>query len=389
MHPSTSQIKERFFMPEGSYFLSHAMGCLPVSYETSVNTFFSQWKSQGNNAWDNWLDSIKTFQSNLAKLLGGDVEEFCPQVNISSAVSKIIGSLPSRKGRKKLLVSESAFSSTVFALGIGEALGYKMEVIKKDEDHDSILSNWEKILTEDVQLIFITHVLSDNGLRYPVKEIINLAKEKEIFTIVDIAQSAGIIPINLLEWNADFIVGTSVKWLCGGPGAAFLWANKVTETFHLKPIEVGWFSHKEPCKFYVHHFEHAEGAKRFWGGTPSVFPFIIAANSLNELLKIGIEKVYAHNVKLTSQLLDIFNELNLKVISPINEEHRSGTIVIQFTNKIVAESLFEREKILIDARSFGFRISPHIYNDENDIEMLRKSLLREVFDERNSINHGL
>ncbi len=362
-----NKYKQDFFLPQGTYLLNHSVGCLPCQTAREKEDFFNLWKCQGGEAWDKWLLSINEFGQSLASLLNGSSEEFCPQTNISSAVSKILLSLPRRQSREKLIISEMDFPSIGFIMGQMERLGYKLKIIPSECGTFS-LERWKEYLTEDTQLVFITHVIYGNSFMNPVREIVEYAKKQGIFTLVDIAQSVGVVPINLRAWNADFVVGSSIKWLCGGPGAGFLWAN--TEAIsQFCPLDVGWFSHENPFEFDIANFRYSNTAKRFWGGTPSVIPFVIAKSSIDMINHIGVEKIRTHNQYLTETLIQTALANNLTVKTPISPPRRGGTVAIDFKKPQQVFESFKQENIFIDMRpGFGLRFSPHIYNDYEEIK---------------------
>lgn len=361
--------RKYFHTPDAIYFLNHSVGCLPKVTEKSAKKFLNLWKKKGGLAWPIWLNAIHEFNNSLAKLLNASSIEFCPQVNISSAVTKIISSLPKRKSRNKILLSELDFPSMGFVLEQSKKLGYEIEFLQPENNVFS-LSQWEKALTKNTQLALITHVTSENSYQNPVAEITNIAHNKKIFTIVDIAQSVGVMPINLQKWSADFVVGTSIKWLCGGPGAAFLWANLEKIDLFL-PQDVGWFSHENPFEFDIHNFQYAKDASRFLGGTPSVLPYLLAKSSIDKILEIGIENIYKHNQALLDILLAKLKNLEIKISSPCSRNERGGTCVINFSNNKKMVEKLQEKNILVDCRPrFGIRISPHIYNTRSEISFM-------------------
>jgi kynureninase len=216
-------------------------------------------------------------------------------------------------------------------------------------------------------LVFISQVYSNSGQQAPVKSIVEKAKQQGILTLIDVAQSAGIIPLDLTEIAADFIIGSSVKWLCSGPGAAYLWVSP-NQLKNCEPKDVGWFSHDNPFEFDIHKFRYHQGALRFWGGTPSVAPFILAAHSIDYANQLLPGLVRQHNLKLLALLHNAFGE---QLVSPREASKCSGTAILQFgdAQNSVLKAL-KSAHIGIDARSLGIRVSPHIYNDEHDIEYL-------------------
>ena len=227
-------------------------------------------------------------------------------------------------------------------------------------------------MQDDVQWLLVTQVQSNTGVQVPVAEIVALARQKNILTVVDSAQGVGILPIDVQQWGASFVLGSCVKWLCGGPGAAFLWAHPEIVA-DCTPQDVGWFSHQNPFEFDIHHFAYHPGALRFWGGTPSVLPFVLAANSIAYLQAYGIAKIRAHNLALTEKIITALDPAFL--ISPPAAEKRSGTLILHFAaqqERVIAA--LRTAQIRFDVRPKGIRISPHIYNRADEIDVLLSSL---------------
>jgi kynureninase len=361
-------VRKKFLVPNSLYFLNHSVGCLPRSSRLVAERFFSSWQNFGGEAWDSWFEQIEQFKLNLAKLLkANSPHEICPQTNVSASISKIIGSLPQRAQRKKILIAEQAFPSVGFASQMSAQSTHEIEYINSGFTHEEVLANWLPKLTDNVQLIILNHVLSNNSFAYPVKELIEYAKAKNIYTIVDVAASAGIKPINLAEWDADFVVGTCIKWLCGGPGSGFLWVNnKRIEAF--QPTEVGWFSHQDPSELDIHHFEYAPDARRFWGGTPSILPFVIAAESIRTFLEVGMNQIVSKNNLLVERLLQACQLLDIKINSPLSKIERGGTVVIDVPDTLRAKTYFADKGLWVDQRVEGFRISPHVYNEIEEVD---------------------
>ncbi len=373
-HPINNSYQDLFHIPDGIYLASHAVGCLPkAAQQTVTDHFFTPWKNTGTHAWHDWLDSLELFRRNIAGVLHGKITEICPQVNISVATYKILSALPLRANRQKIIISTSAFPSTGFALSVGGKGIYEMQFLENDTNaYADVLKIWEQVLQEDVQLILLTHATSTNSFRYPITEILQMARAKGIYSIVDVAQTVGVLPIHVNTWNADFVVGSSIKWLCGGPGAGFLWANENSlENFEPKPV--GWFSHKDPFEFDVYRFEYAKDARRFWGGTPSVIPFVVANEGIKTMLEIGIESIYQHNQLLSQKLISGLQALDLSLTCPVLDEQRGPTVTVKLPNPAKAQGFFTDNHLSVDYRGAGgFRLSPHIYNSSTDIDTALK-----------------
>jgi kynureninase len=243
--------------------------------------------------------------------------------------------------------------------------GFRLRCIPDTADFNALVC-WESTLDEDCCLAFITHVHSNTSRQVPVAEICKLARDREITTVVDVAQSAGVVPVDVREWDADFVIGSSVKFLCGGPGAGFLWVNdRVLRD--CRPTDVGWFSHADPFEFDIHRFRYAESALRFWGGTPAVLPYTVAANSIETMNEIGIERIRAHSLELTQTILD--NVPRIFLFSPARPANRGGTVVLDFgEQQSAAAEALASAGVHFDMRRTGMRLSPHVYTSTEEIE---------------------
>jgi kynureninase len=356
---------DQFVALEGTYLLSHSVGRPPVTTSDALHrNFLLPWMAGDAEVWPSWLACIEEFRRAVARLLNTTAALVCPQVNLSSAVTKVLGALPRSSNRSKILLSEDDFPSMAYVLQQATHLGYQLAFIPRQENTLD-LDVWRHYLTDDVAFTLVTHVHSNSSRLQPVSDIVQLARERSILSLLDIAQSVGAVPIDLTSINADFAVGSCVKWLCGGPGAGFLWVN-ADILQRCQPTDVGWFSHENPFEFDIHQFRYASDALRFWGGTPSVTPYAVAVNSIAVVSNIGVDTIRAHNQQLTQQIIDAVDPA--AVISPLAPETRGGTLVLHFGEQqkdIVAR--LKHANVHFDNRATGMRLSPHIYNSMAEI----------------------
>lgn len=370
------EIESSFCLNDDIYLLNHSVGKLPRSTrEIFEQEYFAPWENADGDPWQHWLAIIENFQSSLAQLFNGQAHEFCPQANISSALSKLLGALAtSTDNRKTLLYSENDFPSTGFVIQQAKQLGFTPKVITKELDPQD-LNVWNEHLTHEVAAVLIAHVHYNTSRLIDVEAITQLCRQRGIFSIIDIAQSAGIIPIDVQQWQADAVIGSSVKWLCGGSGAGYLWMkDEVAE--QLTPSDVGWFSHQLPFEFDINHFKYHRGALRFWGGTPSVAPYCIATNGIKTVDTIGVKTIRAHNQQITQTLVDQLQEFGHRLNSPINAEARGGTLVIKLIDKYEQsiQKKLNQLNVKFDTRALGIRISPHIYNSQEQMHVLIQAM---------------
>ncbi|NNE58202.1 MAG: aminotransferase class V-fold PLP-dependent enzyme [Hellea sp.] len=360
-------MRDQFIIPEGGpYFLTHSTGPLTVrGLKYLRDSYLTPWTEKGGNVWPEWLVIIDRFRAGLGKLFVGEADDFCPQQNVSSGLTKYLLSLPGRKGPIKVLMHGHAFPSMGFVVQALRSAGHELVLIPGQLPASDI-NVWAEHLTDDIGAVLITHVHSNTGAVSPVKEIAATARAKDVRTLVDVAQSNGIMPINLKDWNADAVFGSCVKWLSGGPGAGWMWVNP-ERADDLTPIDVGWFSHEDPFEFDIHNFRYAGSAKKFWGGTPSIAPYALALGGVETILEIGIDKMRAHNL-----------ELMQTVLPDRNFSQNGGTICFDADDRAEALSAkLTAENAFFDRRDNTLRLSLHITNTAEEAQMLRDLLVRD------------
>lgn len=362
-----------FSKPPHPYFLSHSAGLLPATAEAGLTRdFFNPWAAGRGDLWPLWLDRIEAWRRALAPVIGAKPEDICPQTNISSALTKILFALPARAGRTKIVLTGDDFPTAGFVLEQGRRLGLAPLFIKGGA-HLADPGAWSAAFGDGVRLVHVTHVFSNTGVRAPVAEIVRRAKAAGASVIVDVAQSAGAVPVDAARWGADFVVGTSIKYLCGGPGAAFLWANP-DGVKDYAPADVGWFSHENPFEFDIRNFRYAPGAARFWGGTPSVAPYVIARAGAEAIGAAGPSAIEARSQSLLDRLLARVPPE--AILSHAMPGERGAAVILRPRAFESARAALKEEAIAHDERMGGFRFSVHLYTEEAEIDRLAAALER-------------
>jgi kynureninase len=171
------------------------------------------------------------------------------------------------------------------------------------------------------------------------------------------------------ELGLDFATGGSVKWLCGGPGAGYLYARRDLWP-ELKPRVTGWVAHKSPFAFDPSAMEYAEDGFRFLNGTPAI-PALYAAKAGYEIIaEVGVERIRAKSIRQTSRLVELAQEAGYPVRSPLNSSERGGTVVIDVPGGDDVVRELARRDFLVDYRpGAGIRVAPHFYTKDEELEL--------------------
>lgn len=359
-------VADRFHLPPGAIYLkSHSVGCQPRAAEAALrDRLLAPWREAGE-AWPHWLSAIDEWRAALGRLIEVEARDICPATNASAALSRYISALGQATERRTILLAPSAFPTIGYVASGLAAAGWTTRYLPDDADVRDAAS-WRAALADDVALVVAMHVSSNSGALADLAAVAAVAKAAGARCIADCAQSVGVVPVTPAEWGVDAVLGTSVKWLCGGPGAAWIWVAP-HDRVALAPMERGWWSHENPFEMNIRDFRYAPDARRWWGGTPDVAPFILSAVGIGEIATIGVDRIRAHNRTLQAILRDALEPLTPQWRWP--QGAIGGTLCIDTgtDQPRVAAALAARD-IGVDFRGPIVRLSFHAYNGVADVE---------------------
>ncbi|WP_371192914.1 aminotransferase class V-fold PLP-dependent enzyme [Glaciecola sp. SC05] len=382
---SVADISAPYAKPDGVYCLAHSVGPLCKSAKDDLNTqFLTPWQALGGDAWPTWLEQITRFNNELGILLTADANDFCPQPSVSIAFSQWLAAVSKNrpsKQRRVVLMHQDAFASLGFAVkGLCDVYDLELRFVTSSAND---LDAWTSALAlPDVFACLVTHAHSNTGYLSDVEAILKIARANAVLGAVDIAQSVGIIPISLSQWRADCVVGSCVKWLSGGPGAAFLYIPS-EQANELMPEHLAWFSHENPFEFDIRHFSPAQGVMRFWGGTPSIAPYVMAASAIHQHNRFGTAAFREHNLMLMHGFLSQYQHeipahyqsllklgadasaINFTSYKPKHSATLCLPMPISQATKI--KSTFSGHNIKFDERNGVVRLSFSAINNQTDV----------------------
>jgi kynureninase len=221
-------------------------------------------------------------------------------------------------------------------------------------------------IDERTLLVPISHVLFKNAEIQDIEPIIRRAHEVGAYVVLDCYQSAGVVPFDVTHLDVDFATGGSVKWLCGGPGAGWLYVRPDLAE-RLEPTFVGWQGHARPFAFEP-ELEYASGATRFLTGTPNVPALYAATAGYDVIEEVGVERIRERSLALTQLLIDLLEEAGFEIGSPRESERRGGTVLVRTPDDAAVHRELGERDIICDFRpGAGIRLGPHFYNTEDEL----------------------
>jgi kynureninase len=352
-----------------TYLVSHSLGAMPRSAVDSVQAFAESWMTRGVRAWsEGWWEMGRTVGDMLAPIVGAPPGAISMHQNASVAQA-IIGSCFRYDGRRrKIVMSSLEFPTNIYVFEGFRRYGAEIVVV---ESGDAIRQGVEQLLDaiDDATLLVpLSLVLFRSSYIQDAKAVIEKAHRVGARVILDIYQAAGVIPIDLAALGADFAVGGSVKWLCGGPGAGYLYVRPDLAPT-LEPAFVGWAAHADPFAFEAAAIRYADAPERFQSGTPNV-PALYAARAGYQIVAaIGVAAIREKSLRLTRRLIERAAAAGYRINTPLADAERAGAVIVDVPDGYAVTQELIRRQVIVDYRpGAGIRLSPHFYNTDADVD---------------------
>ncbi len=367
--------KEFPILAHTTYMISHSLGAMPRRASEAIQQFTDTWATRGIRAWEEgWWDMPLTVGNLIASIIGAAEGEVVMHQNVSICQWVVTSCFDWRAPRNKLVTDGLNFPSNDY---IYYGLEKQGAVIVQAPSADGMTLPVEAMLAaidKQTRLVSVSHVAFRSSYIQDLAAIIERAHAVGAMVVADLYQSAGCVPVNVRELQVDFATGGSVKWLCGGPGAGYLYVRRDLWS-ELEPAATGWQAHREPFAFEGGPIKLANDAMRFLNGTPNV-PALYSARSGYEIInEIGVEQIRAKSLRQTQLLMDLADSLSIPVRTCREAARRGGVVILDVPNgKEVTRELARRE-ILVDFRpQAGIRIAPHFYTTDDEVERTVKHI---------------
>jgi kynureninase len=357
------------------YLISHSLGAMPKKTYQRLNDYAETWATRGVRAWaEGWWDMPVTVGDEVARIIGADPGTVVMHQNVSICQSLILSCFEPTPKRNKIVYSELNFPSVMYVYEAHAREGrLRIETVKSDDGITVPLERMLAAIDEETLLVPFSHVLFKSAFLQDAKAITKRAHEVGAMVVLDAYQSAGTVPLSVKDLNVDFATGGSVKWLCGGSGAGYLYIRPDLQS-KLEPKTTGWMAHEAPFDFDP-ELRYAPSVARFLHGSPAI-PALYAAQSGYQIInEIGVEAIREKSVKQTSRLIELAAAAGFRVTSPKDPARRGGTISVWHEQAAaIAKELIRREFIVDYRPGAGVRISPHFYSTDEEIDLVVREM---------------
>jgi kynureninase len=357
---NVSGYRDRFpILAETTYLINHSLAAMPSAAEDRLAEYARMWKTRGIRAWgEGWWEMPLTVGDQVGRIVGAPPGTVCMHQNVTIAVAVVLSCFRLEPPRNRIVYVEGEFPSVRYLLQA--QAGAEIEVVP---DADALL----EAIDERTLLVPLSHVLYKTAELQDVEVVTRRAHDVGAHVLLDAYQSAGAVPLDVTALGVAFATGGSVKWLCGGPGAGWLYVRPDLIE-QLEPALVGWQAHARPFAFEP-ELQYAGGIARFLTGTPNVPALYAATAGYDVIEQVGVDRIRERSLALTDVLIRLADEAGFEVTSQRDQARRGASVTVQVPGfEGVHKELAERQ-ILCDFRpDVGLRLGPHFFNTEAELE---------------------
>jgi kynureninase len=363
-----SVYRDRFpILAETTYLISHSLGPMPQAVRDRLAEYADTWATRGVRAWaEGWWELPLTVGDQIGRLIGAPPGSTVMHQNVTIAEAIVLSAFRFEGERRRIVYEEGNFPSVRYLYQAQADRGAEIVVCPDD-------AAVVEAIDERTLLVPITHVLFKTAEIQDVEAIVRRAHDVGAHVILDAYQSVGTVPLDVTALGVDFAVGGSVKWLCGGPGAAWLYVRPDLAD-RLEPTLVGWQAHARPFAFEP-ELEYADGAQKFLTGTPNVPALYAATAGYDVIAEVGVERIRRRSLELTGRLIGLLETAGFEVVSPREPESRGGHVVVRTPHFQAVHAELVGRGFLCDFRpESGIRLGPHFFTTAEEIDRMAATI---------------
>jgi kynureninase len=356
-------------LERSTYLISNSLGAMPRGVYDRLHDYAESWATRGVRAWEEgWWEMAVGVGDKIGALVGAGAGEISLHQNVTITQAVVSSCFDFNGPRNKVVLVDLEFPSIVYFYLEQRRRGARVEIVKSQDGIHAPLERLLAAIDETTLLVPISLVLFRSSAIVDARAIIERAHRVGAHVILDCFQAAGTVPIDLRALATDFAVGGALKWLCGGPGVAYLYVRPDLRG-KVSPTLTGWLAHERPFDFEVGPIERRGDSFRFLNGTPHIPALFACQPGLEILAKIGVNRVREKSQRQTDRLIAGALQRGWRVNTPRQAAERGGTVSIDCPHAREVKSELIARDILVDYRpGAGVRLSPHFYNRDEEID---------------------
>lgn len=352
-----------------TYLVSNSLGAMPRAVPDRLAEYADQWATLGVRAWaKGWWQMPVDVGDEIAPLIGAGKGEVAMLPNVTIAQTAVLSAFSYAPPRDTIVMTALDFPSVRYVYeGLATRLGARIVLVPSDDGISVDTQRMLDAIDERTALVAISHVLFRSAFIMDAPAICQRARAVGARVSLDAFHSVGIIPVDVKQLGVDFLSGGVLKWLCGGPGGAFLYASpEVSAT--LAPSFTGWQAHEHPFAFddAMHYAQHAW---RWLNGTPPIPALFSAMEGPRIVRRAGIERIREKSIRQTTRLIELADARGYRVTAPRDSNQRGGTVAFDVPHAYGVSQALLANDVIVDYRpNAGIRVAPHFYTSDEEVE---------------------
>lgn len=352
-----------------NYLISNSLGAMPRAVYDAMQGYADTWATRGVRAWEErWWMLGAQVGDELGALMNAPLGSVSTHQNVTTCQAVVASCLDFSGTRNQVVYTDLNFPSVMYFWEAQRATGAQVRMVKSD---DGVTVPTERLLDaidEQTLVVPVSHVIFRSSFINDAQAIIEKAHKVGAYVVLDTFQSLGSVPVDVQELNVDFACGGVLKWLCGGPGVAYLYVRPDLGK-KLEPRFTGWTAHQQPFDFETGPIRYTDPPYRFMNGTPHIPSLEAARPGLRIISEVGVEKIREKSKRQTARLIALADQRGWRVNTPRDPELRGGAVSIDMPDsQEICGELLKRE-ILVDWRpKAGVRFSPHFYTKDEELD---------------------
>ncbi|HJR45658.1 MAG TPA: aminotransferase class V-fold PLP-dependent enzyme [Actinomycetota bacterium] len=365
-------------LADRTYLISASLGPLSKRARGAAEEHLDLWQRLGpEELWfDHGMPKLQECRERFAQLIGADADEVAIVPSVSVGISSLATALD-LGSRPKVVLTDMDFPTNHYVWRAQEKAGAKLDVVAS---RDGITVPAEEIaarVDDQTAIVNVNRVLFESSFIVDLEPIVASARAHGASVLVDDFHGTGIVPLDVHAAGVDFLVTGVLKWMCGGQGLALMYCRRDLIR-QMEPRVVGWFGTKDPFDFDRTRLRLRDDARRFEAGTYTLPQAWTAAAAIDLVLEVGVDAIRVRNQELTRAVIAAADDAGLEVLSPREDRVRGGLVRVRIPGgreeaERILHALFERD-VVLDSRADALRISPHFFNNEEDVERCFKEL---------------
>ncbi len=365
---SLSSWREEFpALARSTYMVSHSLGAMPRRAQAELAEFARLWVEKGITAWDDWIPEINRAAHRVGRIINAPDGSMVMATNVSQIQALLASCFEYVPGKDKVVYSELEFPTVSYVWQEEKRRGANVVVVPSPDGIELGIDRFLEAIDEHTLVVPLSHVLFRSSTITEVERIVARCREVDAMVILDCYQSTGTVPVDVQALDVDFACGGSVKWLCGGPGAGYLYVrpDRIPE---FAPRNTGWFGHEKPFSFTMPEQRYASGVWRYMAGTPAIVALYQARAGAEIVGEIGVARIRAASLRMTQKIIWACDQAGYTINTPRAPERRGGTVCFDFPGADrVTVQLNERGYFCDHRPGCGIRISPHFYTTDEEV----------------------